>query len=103
VTKTSGISSHGASVYRSDLAEFYEYLGEHVCAPLPHPMPEDVLEEWRIERGDLEIDEFDQAAHEENVAAIREALQEMDAGDEGVDAREVIRQLDAELRRRMAK
>jgi hypothetical protein len=84
------------------LAEFHEYLAKHLTDPLPHRSPEDLLEEWRIERGDLEADVFDQATHEENVAAIREALRDMDSGDEGVDAHEVIRELDAELRRRMA-
>lgn len=90
------------AIQQSELAEFYEYLGKHVRDPLPHPMPEDVLDEWRIERGDLDVDEMDRACHEENVAAIRAALRDMEAGEEGVDAHEVIRELDAELRRRMA-
>lgn len=90
-----------ATVQQSELADFYEYLGKHVRDPLPHRMPEDILEDWHIERGDLEIDEFDQAAHEENVAAIREALRDIEAGEVGMDAEDFFREFEAEIRRRM--
>jgi hypothetical protein len=82
-----------ATVQQSELAEFYEYLGKHVRDPLPHRKPEDVLEEWRIERGDL-------ATHEENVAAIRAALRDIEAGEVGMDAEEFFREFEAEIHRR---
>ena len=77
----------------SDLAEFYEFLGKHLDDPLRSP--EDVLEEWRLQRRNI-------AEYEQNVAAIRAALEDMEAGDHGTDAREFLRELDAELSRRLA-
>lgn len=82
-----------ATVQQSELAEFYEYLGKHVRDPLPHPMPEDVLEAWRVQRGDLEDFESD-------VEAIRAALNDLDQGDQGTDARQFVRDLEASLLRK---
>lgn len=92
-----------ATVQQSELAEFYEYLGKHVRDPLPHPMPEDVLDEWRIERGDIVVDEVQRATHDEDVAAIREALRDMEAGEVGMEVEEFFREFDAHIRERMDK
>lgn len=85
-----------ATVQQSELVEFHEYLGKHLHDPQPHRTPEDLLEEWRLQRGDI-------ASHEDDVTAIRAALRDMDAGEVGMDAREFLRELDAEIQQRMGK
>lgn len=85
-----------ATVQYSELAEFHEFLGKHLSDPHPHRSPEDLLDEWRVQRGDA-------GSHEENVAAIRAALRDMEAGEVGTDADEFFREFDAEIQQRAAK
>ena len=67
-----------STVQQSELAEFHEYLGKHLHDPQPHPSPEDLLEEWRLQRGDFVEDERDRLA-------VQAALRDMRNGDQGVD------------------
>lgn len=67
-----------ATVQQSELADFHEYLAKHLNDPLPHRSPEELLEEWRIQRDDPTFDESDRLA-------VEQALQDMKNGDQGID------------------
>jgi hypothetical protein len=69
-----------------DLAAFHAFLGEKLKNGGPRPSPEEALDEWRQDHPDPEIDE-------EEVAAIQEAIDDMEAGDRGVPFDEAMAEL----------
>jgi hypothetical protein len=85
-----------ATVQQSELVEFHEFLGKHLGDPQPHRSPEDLLDEWRVQRGDA-------GSHEDNVVAIRAALRDMEAGEVGMDADVFFREFNAQIQQRAGK
>lgn len=75
-----------ATVEQSELAEFHEYLTKHLTDPPPHRSPEDLLEEWRIQRDDATFDDSDRLA-------VEAAIRDMRNGDQGVDFEVHLREL----------
>ena len=61
----------------SELGDFYRFLGEKVSNGGAAPSPEEVLDEWRILHPDP-------AASEEDLAAIQEAIDDIENGDSGI-------------------
>jgi hypothetical protein len=61
---------------QSELASFHQFVGQQL-SDTPQISPEEVLELWRTEHPTS--DDF-----AESVAALREALADMAAGDEGI-------------------
>jgi hypothetical protein len=76
--------------HQNELAEFHRFLSEKITNGGCSLSPEEVLDEWRADHPSSE--EF--AA---SVVAVRQALADMDRGDLGRPADEVI----AEIRRRI--
>jgi hypothetical protein len=70
-----------------ELTAFHAFLTEKLKNGSPHPSPEQALDEWR-ETNPEEIDE-------EEVKAIQEAIDDMEAGDHGRPADEVMAELRA--------
>jgi hypothetical protein len=68
-----------------DLASFYEFIGKRLKEGDDKLSPEEALDIWRSEHPDSE--EF-----EDTVAALREALEEMDAGNAGIPAEQFFRE-----------
>jgi len=75
---------------RHDLQEFHAYLGKTLAIGRADLTPEEALDEWRI----LNPAPEELAA---SVAAVRRAISDMRAGDQGRPADEVI----AEIRQRL--
>ena len=71
----------------SELAQFHAFVGQQLQAGNPELSPEDALELWR--------DQHSSEADEDATEAIREALEDMAAGDTGVPFEE----FDREFRR----
>lgn len=68
----------------SELAQFHDFVG-HCLAKGQELSPEEALDLWRIEHpSDAEI--------EETVAAVRESLADMEAGDTGMPLDEFLRE-----------
>jgi hypothetical protein len=74
-----------------ELQQFYEFLGRRIRAGEVALSPEEALDQWRWEL------EPPADRYEENVAAIREAIDGMNAGDQGKPADEVLRKIREEL------
>ena len=75
-----------------DLLDFRRFIDEKLSNGGAHLSPEEALDEWREKHlGPDEIDETE-------VAAIQEAIDDMERGDRGRDADEVIAEIRAELR-----
>ena len=70
----------------SELHEFHRFLTAKLSNGCARLSPEEVLDEWRQDHPDPEIDE-------DEVAAIQEAIDDMEAGDRGRPADEVIADL----------
>ena len=70
----------------TELHEFHRFLSTKLSNGGADLSPEEVLDEWRQDHPDPEIDEDD-------VAAIQEAIDDMEAGDRGRPADEVIADL----------
>jgi uncharacterized sporulation protein YeaH/YhbH (DUF444 family) len=62
---------------RDDLSSFHQFVGELVSSNSAPRSPEDALQEWRALHPDAEA-----AAVE--CAAIQEAIDDLEAGDEGI-------------------
>ena len=77
---------------QSELQQFYEFLGQRIRAGEATLSPEEVLDQWRWQLESPGIDRYD-----ENVAAIREAIDGMNAGDQGKPADQVLREIREEL------
>jgi hypothetical protein len=73
-----------------ELAAFQAFLTEKLQKGGPRPSPEEAVDEWRELHPEPEIDE-------EEVAAIQEAIDDMNAGDRGRPVEEVIAEIRAEL------
>ncbi len=73
----------------SDLQGFHKFLGEKLRNGGGHLSPEEALDEWRQVHPDLEF-------LDEETAAIQEAIDDMENGDQGRDVDEVL----AELRKK---
>jgi hypothetical protein len=77
-----------------ELREFHQFVGHKLDQGAAKLSPEEVLDEWR----DLHPDERENDNSPEVVRAVRQALADMDAGDRGTAAAEVL----AELRNRLS-
>jgi hypothetical protein len=73
----------------SELQQFYSFLGERLANGGARISPEEALDEWRAENPSKEM-------LDESIAAIKKALEDMEAGDTGRPAEEVV----ADLRRK---
>ena len=60
-----------------DLRDFHRFVGEKVGNGGASLSPEEVLDEWRVLHPDL-------AAVEEDLAAIQEAIDDLENGDTGI-------------------
>lgn len=69
----------------NELREFHRYVGERIELGATAPSPEDVLAEWRALHPDPE-------AADEELEAIQEAIDDLEAGDEGIPFEEFDRQ-----------
>ncbi len=65
-----------SNVFPSELAQFHQFLGRRLTAGDNGLSPEEVLDEWRLAYPASEILEAD-------VAAVRQALDEMAGGEPG--------------------
>jgi hypothetical protein len=74
----------------TELQRFHEFVGEKVKGGDPELLPEDVMDEWRELNGGEKLSE-------EDIAAIQEALDELDRGDPGMSMEEFDQQLRAEF------
>jgi hypothetical protein len=73
-----------------ELTAFQAFLTERLQTSGPKPSPEEAVDEWRELHPDPEMDE-------EEVAAIQEAIDDMNAGDKGRPADEVMAELRSKL------
>lgn len=74
----------------AELRSFGEYIAKIVENGDESISPEDAVVRWRMQN--LSPEEFD-----EEVAAIREALDDMEAGDKGVPWEQVLKEINAEF------
>jgi hypothetical protein len=74
-----------SSELRSELLNFHLFLGEKIASGEITISPEQALDEWRVAHQSEE--EF-----EADVAAVREALEDMAAGDTGIELAEFDRE-----------
>jgi hypothetical protein len=65
-----------SSAFQPELAEFHHFLGQQLAAGTMHLSPEEALDEWRLAHPSPET-------RRDDVAAVREALADMAAGDRG--------------------
>jgi hypothetical protein len=70
----------------SDLIAFHQFVGERIEQGALQLTPEEVLIEWQMRHDEPDL-------HARNVAAVRAALCDMEAGDRGIPAEESLRQL----------
>jgi len=63
---------------QSELSEFHQFMGTRLKSPGPNLTPEEILEEWRLLRGDI-------AGSKRDRLAVQAALLDMQQGDPGVD------------------
>jgi hypothetical protein len=75
---------------QTELEEFHAYVGERLRTAKERLSPEEVLDEWLLLHPDPQV-------HEENVKAIKAAIRDMEAGDRGRPAEEVLRDIRNEL------
>ena len=71
-----------------ELRDFHRFVGEKVHNGGPSPSPEEVLDEWRVLHPDPE-------AVAEDIAAIQEAIDDMENGDTGISFEEFDREFRA--------
>jgi hypothetical protein len=76
-----------------ELREFHRFVGTKLQQGGEALSPEDVLDEWR----DLVPEDFTPEDSADAIRAVREALAQMEAGDRGKPAREILEQLRARL------
>ena len=74
---------------RQELVSFHHFIGERLNGGSANVSPEEALERWRRQHRSAE-------EYEEDVQAIREALDDMDAGDTGI----LWEEFDQEFRKR---
>jgi len=67
--------------FLNDLRDFHRFVGEKLNNGGASLSPEEVLDEWRILHPDA-------AAVEEDIAAIQEAIDDMENGDTGISFEE---------------
>jgi hypothetical protein len=77
-----------------ELREFHTFVGQKLSQGPAKLSPEEALDEWR----ELHPDTADPEKPSEVVQAVRQALADMDSGDKGTPARDVV----AELRSRLS-
>jgi hypothetical protein len=75
---------------QTELEEFHAYMGERLRTAKERLSPEEVLDEWLLLHPDPQV-------HEENVKAIKAAIRDMEAGDRGRPAEEVLQDIRNEL------
>ncbi|MBL8851042.1 MAG: hypothetical protein JNG89_15290 [Planctomycetaceae bacterium] len=62
----------------SELSEFQQFIEVRLRDPAANQTPEELLEEWRLLRGDI-------AGNERDRLAVQAAIRDMQNGDLGVD------------------
>jgi hypothetical protein len=62
---------------RQDLLSFHQFVTEQLTAGQPSLSPEEAVELWRLSKRSSQ-------EYQEDVAATREALSELDAGEKGM-------------------
>jgi len=75
---------------QNELEQFHAYVGERLRTAEWRVSPEEVLDEWLLLHPDPQ-------AHAENVMAVKAAIRDMEAGDRGRPADEVLRDIRHEL------
>jgi len=75
-----------ATQHDNELARFHDFVGQQLGSDGSKLSPEEVLDLWRA--GHPEAKEF-----RESVQAVKDALDDMDAGDTGIAFDEFIREL----------
>lgn len=71
-----------------ELQEFHRFVGEKVTKGVTFLSPEDVLEEWRTIHPTSE-------EMEDDIAAVEEALDDLENGDQGIPLEEFDREIRA--------
>jgi len=79
-----------SAVTYSELERFHAFVGEKLSNGGTDLTPEQALDLWRIENPTSD-------EHAENVAAIREAITDMEAGDHGRPYKEVLDEIRGRL------
>jgi hypothetical protein len=78
-----------SSSYQNELANFHQFIGQQLASKHTNLSPEDALDLWREQNPCPDEDA-------ETIAAIRESLANLEAGERGV----TIEEFDREFRRR---
>jgi len=79
-----------ATVQQTELAEFHQFVELRMRSPDANQSPEEVLEEWRLLRGDIGGSERDRLA-------VQAAIRDMQNGDRGIDFEVHLRELKARI------
>lgn len=79
-----------ATDVQTGLAEFHQFVGERLRNGGAQLTPEEVLEEWRLLHPNVE-------QHDQNVKAIKAAIRDMEAGDQGTEMEEHLRRIREEF------
>lgn len=79
-----------ASAPTNELSEFHQFLGRQLDESDEQLSPEEALDLWRSENPDPDL-------HTRNVAAVREAIADMQSGDKGRPAKEVLQEIRDDL------
>lgn len=74
----------------NELTDFHRFIGERLTKDAEAMSPEEALDHWRRENPSPDD-------HASNVAAVREAIADMQAGDTGRPAKEVLREICEQL------
>jgi hypothetical protein len=75
-----------ATAQQAELAEFHQFVELRMRNPEMNQSPEEVLEEWRLLRGDIGGSERDRLA-------VQAAIRDMRNGDQGIDFEVHLREL----------
>ncbi len=75
----------------TDLRDFYRFVGDKIQSGECDLSPEEILDEWRAIHPNP-------AALEEDIAAIQEAIDAIEAGDKGISLEEFDRRFRAEFK-----
>lgn len=74
----------------NELSGFHDFVGERLRNGGSHLTPEEVLEEWLLLHPNLD-------QHAQNVKAIRAAIRDMEAGDQGLEVEDHLLRLREEF------